>query len=299
MPIGALVRLMRPKQWTKNLLVFAGLLFTGSFSDRDLVLRALLAFAAMCLASSGTYAINDALDAERDRLHPKKKRRPVASGEIGKAAALAFGAILVVAGVSLSCAVNLVSGYVVFAYLGLQVMYNRTLKPRPVADVFGLSLGFILRAVLGAVAISVAISAWLLFCTGALALLLGFAKRRQEFLTQGDGRTATRASLGGYDRSSLDALVLVSACVAAICYGIYSIESPTAEAHPSLFLTTPFVFYGVCRYLYLIFARNEGGEPESILLKDPHIWGSVIGFVVVAALAMRGLEVTWIETGLR
>ncbi len=295
MPAGALFKLMRPKQWTKNFLVFAGLLFTASFSDRDLLIKALIAFAAMCLASSGTYALNDLMDVERDRLHPRKKNRPIAAGLVSKTAALVFGSVLIVFGLALSGFLNLESLGVMVAYLLLQVFYNGSLKRIPVADVFGLSLGFLLRAVLGTVAISVAISPWLLFCTASLALLLGFAKRRSEFVTMEEDRSQTRPSLGGYSRASLDALVLVSAAVAAICYGIYSIESPTAKSHPALFLTTPFVFYGVCRYLYIVFTFDEGGEPETVLLKDRHVQCSVLAFLVMAFLVLRGLSVPWIE----
>jgi 4-hydroxybenzoate polyprenyltransferase len=295
MRFGAIVRLLRPKQWTKNLLVFAGLLFTGSFEQRDLVLRALIAFAAMCLASSGTYAVNDALDASRDRLHPSKKGRPVATGEIAPLFAILIGFVLMAAGCAAAFLLNMASGLTVSSYLVLQAVYNGALKRIPVADVFGLSLGFVLRAVLGATCIAVVISGWLLFCTGALALLLGFAKRRHEFHAQGEDRSSTRESLGGYTGRALDALVLLAAGVASICYGIYSLESPTAESHPALFLTTPFVFYGICRYVYLIFAYDEGGEPESVLLRDPHIWGSVAAFVAMAALAMSGVEIPVLE----
>lgn len=290
---GAIVRLLRPKQCSKNLLVFAGLIFTGSFTVQDLVFRTLIAFAAMCLASSGTYALNDALDAPKDRLHSKKKNRPVASGEISPGIAIAIGLTLVAAGCGLAFYLNLASGYVVLSYLLLQALYNGALRKIPVADVFGISIGFVLRAMLGATAIWVSISGWLLFCTGALALLLGFAKRRNEFVAEQEG---SRESLGGYTLKALDSLVVIAACVAAICYGIYSLESPTAESHPALFLTTPFVFYGICRYVYLVFAYDEGGEPESVLLKDAHIWGSVIGFVVMAGLAMSGVEVPLIDS---
>ena len=289
---GAIARFLRPKQWSKNLLVFAGLLFTGSFTVTDLVVRTLIAFAAMCLASSGTYALNDALDAPKDRLHSKKKSRPVASGEVTLEVAVGLGLALMALGTTLAFSLNRASGFVVLAYLVLQALYNGALRRIPIADVFGLSIGFVLRAMLGATAIWVAISGWLLFCTGALALLLGFAKRRNEFLVEsGD----SRESLGKYTLKSLDSFVVIAACVAAICFGIYSLESPTAESHPALFLTTPFVFYGICRYVFLVFAYDEGGEPESVLLKDPHIWGSVIGFVAMAALAMSGVQVPLIE----
>lgn len=295
MPVGAVLRLMRPKQWSKNLLVFAGLLFTASFSEPDRLYRALFAFFAMCLASSGTYALNDALDAERDRRHPKKKDRPIAAGLVSPGCAIGLGTVLMALGVAGAFLLNRDSGFVMTAYLLLQALYNGSLKSIAVADVFGLSLGFVLRAMLGATCIDVKISGWLLFCTGALALLLGFAKRRHEFRTQGDDRESSRKALGGYSNASLDALVIVSSCVAAICYGIYSLESPTAAAHPALFLTTPFVFYGICRYVLIVFTYDEGGEPETVLLQDPHIIASILGFVLAAVMAMKGVQVPWID----
>lgn len=292
---AALVRLLRPKQWTKNLLVFAGIIFGGVLSDPDHWVRVLIAFAAMCLASSGTYALNDAADAERDRRHPKKRNRPVASGAITKAFAIGLGFVLIAVGVALGFYLNRGSGVTILAYLVLQALYNGAMKRVPVADVFGISIGFVLRAILGAACIQVKISGWLLFCTGALALLLGFAKRRHEFLLQGEGRSSSRESLGSYTKEALDALVLASACVAAICYGIYSLNSPTAQTHPGLFLTTPFVFYGICRYILVVFSNGEVGEPETVLLRDPHILGSVVGFIIAAAFAMQGYQLPVIE----
>jgi len=180
-------------------------------------------------------------------------------------------------------------------YVALQLLYNLGLKRVAVADVFLISLGFILRAALGAGAISVTISSWLLFCTGALALMLGFCKRRSEFILLGDRRTEVRESLGAYSRGALDALVIMFACGAALCYGVYAVQSPTAHKYPALILTSVFVFYGICRYVLIVFGKDEGGEPETLLFKDPHMVFSIVMFIVAAVLAMSGVKVPLLE----
>jgi 4-hydroxybenzoate polyprenyltransferase len=280
------IRLLRPKQWSKGLIVFAALLFTNSIGDVAKLSATLLTFAAISLVSSAVYVFNDFFDRERDRAHPVKKLRPLASGQVSPALGLTLGALCLAIGLSLGAITGASVFTLLVVYLGIQVAYNLSLKRIPVADVFVLSLGFVLRAVLGAVAIQAIISSWLLFCTGALALLLGFGKRRHEFTLQGDRREQSRESLGQYTQSSLDALLLVSAACAAMCYGIYCIDSTTAQEHPGLLFTSIFVFYGISRYLFLIFSSQEGGEPETLLLTDRHILASVVFFIITAALAM-------------
>lgn len=290
------VRLLRPKQWTKGFLVFAALLFTRSYLDPALVLLAVKAFFAMALVSSATYVVNDLADVERDRNHPIKKQRPIASGAVQPGAAIAIASVCLVAGLALGAWVNPLSLGLLVLYVAIQVAYNFGIKRVPVADVFFLSSGFVLRAALGAAAISVAISGWLLFCTGALALLLGFGKRRHEFRLQGEARATSRESLQGYTMPALDALVVVSAACAAMCYGIYCIDSVTATKYPALILTSVFVFYGISRYLFLIFAQDEGGEPEHLLFRDPQLVLSVALFLVAALFALSGTPVPLIES---
>lgn len=294
-----MIKLLRPKQWTKNLLVFAALLFTGSYGDTKLVGLAVLAFVAMCLISSGVYIFNDIRDKERDAKHPRKKNRPIASGSVSVATASAIGVVLLVAGLGLAFPLQAKAMWIVTVYLALQVLYNGWLKMVPIADVFLISSGFVLRAALGAAAINVQVSGWLLFCTGALALLIAFGKRRHEFVLQGEDRQASRESLQHYTRSALDSLVTMSACAAAICYGVYSLESGTAQKHPALIITAPFVFYGICRYVFLVFSVDEGGEPENLLFKDPHIVASLVLFVATALLAMSGLPMPLLDSASR
>lgn len=291
------MRLIRPKQWSKNLLVFAALLFTQSYGDSILVGRSLVAFAAMCLVSSAVYVLNDLLDAERDRNHPIKRDRPIASGRISAAFARWVGLVLLGAGVGLTLVLGASSCAVVVGYLVLQVAYNVRLKQIAVADVFTISLGFVLRAVLGASALDVSVSAWLLLCTGMLALLMGFAKRRHEYILQGEERTSSRESLAHYTRGSLDGFVLVSAGAAAMSYGVYAIESPTATRYPGLIVTCVFVFYGIYRYVFLAFSQDEGGEPETLLFTDPHMIVVLVLFTASAIAAMSGLQIPFIEVG--
>ncbi|GMV88451.1 MAG: UbiA prenyltransferase family protein [Chthonomonas sp.] len=285
---------MRPKQWTKNLLVFAAVLFVGRIGEPEAFGRAVLCFVAMCMTSSAVYVWNDLLDQERDRAHPIKKNRPLASGDIGPNAAVAMCVALLAGGLGIAAYLNTTTVVIVAVYLVMQVLYNLLLKAKPVADVFTIAVGFILRAAVGAAAVVVLISPWLLFCTGALALQLGFAKRRHELILQG-GATDSREALRGYSRSALDALVVMSACVAMVFYGIYSLLSETARTHPSLFVTSLFVGYGICRYVYLVFQSDEGGEPENLVFGDRHMLVSIVLFLITAFLAMRGVRIPIVD----
>jgi len=282
--------LLRPKQWTKNLLVFAALLFVGKFRDPHMVALALQAFFAMCLASSAVYVVNDLRDIERDRRHPRKKTRPLAAGTVKPPAAIVIAILCLVGSLALAFFINHSSLAIIGIYLVMQVLYNAWLKNVAVADVFCIGVGFVLRAALGAAALQVQISGWLLFCTGALSLMLGFSKRRNEFLTVPENGT-TRESLESYSKPALDALVGIFACGAALCYGIYSLESPTAKKYPGLVLTSLFVFYGIARYVLIVFSQDEGGEPETLLYKDPHILMSVLLFVLTSVLALSGFKI--------
>jgi 4-hydroxybenzoate polyprenyltransferase len=284
--VRAVLKLLRPKQYTKNLLVFTALLFTAGAGGADAWTKTLIAFFAMCLLSSAVYVVNDVLDAERDRAHPVKRTRPIASGAVS--VPLAWGIAAVLAGGSAALTFQLPRAAIVMIglYLAVQVLYNAGCKRIPVTDVFLIATGFVLRAALGAAAIDARFSGWLLFCTGTLALMLGFGKRRHEFILQGQDRAKSRESLVGYSRQALDTLVAICATGSAICYGVYSIESETARRHPMLLLTTLFVAYGVCRYVYVVFGQDEGGEPENLLLRDPHIIASVLLFVATAVLAL-------------
>jgi len=287
MSLRGLVRLARPHHWTKNLLVFAGLLFTGSFQNPEAWRASVSAFATMCLISSAFYAWNDVRDAERDLAHPRKRNRPIPSGEVSPGLAVAFASALLVVGALLAVQLRPAAFGLIALYAGIQLAYNAGLKAVPVLDACAVGSGFVLRAAVGAAAMGVAVSGWLLLCTGALALLVSFGKRRAEFHALGEQRSDVRPSLSAYTKESLDGLVTLAASTSVLCYGLYAIESHTARNHPSLFLTAPLVAYGVMRYLLLVFQGAEGiGEPDLLLIRDRHLVATVALFCVLAALAM-------------
>lgn len=281
------VALARPKQFTKNLLVFAALIFTNSFTETVPVVLSLLAFAAMCLLSASGYVLNDLLDAPKDRLHPKKRHRPIAAGTVSQTEAQVFAAVLLAGALALGILLGGDALLWLGLYAGIYLAYNFAFKAVAVADVFAISLGFVVRAALGAAAIDVTISGWLLLCTGALALTLGFGKRRSEFMSMGEQRGESRPSLLEYTLPSLDALLLLSAGGAVLSYGVYSIESATAARYPALVVTTLFVAYGVFRYVFLVLAQGEGAEPETMLVEDRHILASVLLFCLATVIALN------------
>lgn len=288
------LRLVRPKQWTKNLLVFAALLFTASWNDPRALQASLIAFLSLCLLSSASYVWNDLRDAEADRAHPVKRHRPIAAGLVGEQPASVLLLILFFGGLGAALALPPGAQFGLAGFAILQILYNIGVKSYSLLDIALVSLAFVTRAAVGALACQVPISGWLLFCTGALALMLISAKRRQEWVALGPG-SASRASLAGYSQGFLDALVVFSATLGALSFGIYAIESETARAHPALLLTTPFVLFGILRYLQLVFTTTEGEEPESLLLRDPLLLGTVALFVLVAAAAMSGLQAPFVQ----
>lgn len=297
--LGHYLRLLRPKQWTKNLLVFAALVFTKGYTEPETLAISIKAFIALCLVSSAVYAMNDVLDAERDRVHPKKRNRPIASGAVTPIKGIIVSLAALTAGGALTASLGSQFMLGIVFYLALQVAYNAWLKAIPVVDVVIVSTGFVLRAALGAIAIGSFISGWLLFCTGSLALLLASAKRRHEFHLMGDEKVSSRSALAQYSSLSLDAMVVFSAGLACMSYGIYAIESETALQHRSLLFTVPFVVLGVLRYLFIAFAKNDGGEPETVLVTDPQIIIAVVLFLISAVYAMEGGDIPIISNPVR
>lgn len=287
--VPAVVRLLRPKQWSKGLLVFAAPLFTRLIAKPEVIVRELIAFAAIALVSSAVYILNDLCDIERDRRHPTKCTRPLAAGAVSVSAATTLGILLALAGVGTSFYLGRNAVALIEVYAVLQVAYNVKLKHVAVADVFLLASGYVLRAALGAAAINVGVSGWLLFCTGALALLVGIGKRRAEFQLQTRTGIQTREALANYSLQGLDLMLAMAAGAALMSYGIYSLESPTGRQHVGLMLTALWVAYAIFRYVYLVVVQNEGDEPETLLFRDPHILTAVVLFVVTAALAMESM----------
>jgi 4-hydroxybenzoate polyprenyltransferase len=288
-----LIKVIRVKQWTKNVFVFAAFIFVKGWTHHGSSLSVLFAFLAMCFASSATYLVNDIYDIEKDRGHPIKKNRPIASGRISIGFASTMAGILFVLSLVLGYFSNVNVIFGLLAYLGLQVVYNLVLRNISVADVACIALGFVIRVVIGAIAISEPVSGWILLCTATLALMLGFGKRRHEFILMGS-ESNSRKSLAEYSLQSLDMLVAISATCAALTYSVYSIESPTARTYPGLILTTPFVIYGIARYIVIVFGSGESGEPESIVLKDKQLITIFIGYGIAAMIALAKLPLPFL-----
>jgi 4-hydroxybenzoate polyprenyltransferase len=273
-PAGVVWRSLRPAQWLKNGLVFAGLIFGGKLFDPAAVLAACLAALCFCLLSSGFYLINDVRDIDADRLHPVKRRRPVAAGELAPSHAGALGISLVVVAIIGSALLGIGFLLVAVTYAALMAAYNLGMKQIVIVDVFAIAAGFVLRAAGGAVAVDVSISPWLLICTMLLALLIGFGKRRHELVALEEA-SRHRRNLDVYSRPMLDQAVAVTAAGTLIAYAVYTFESDAVPYDHRMMLTIPIVAYGIFRYLYLLYQRGEGGSPETLLLSDRALLAAV------------------------
>jgi 4-hydroxybenzoate polyprenyltransferase len=274
---------LRVRQWTKNFLVFGGLIFAGRFDEPAAIRIALIVFAAFCCISSAGYLFNDIVDRRDDAQHPEKRDRPIASGRIKVAAALAVAVVLVAIGFGLMAYHGVRHGLLTLGlYAFNQAFYASVARRFAIFDVFVIGFGFLIRAVAGAAAISVSISPWLLVCTFLLSLFLGFAKRRHELELGSNSRT----SLSGYTTQLLDHFLLVSASSTLLAYSVYAIESDTAHAHPMMVLTIPFPAFGVFRYLQVVYKHNGGGHPDRALVRDPWMALTVILWVAVSLYAV-------------
>ena len=288
-PVGnlrGLLRTMRPRQWVKSIIVYAALVFDGKLFHLDLLLQTTLVFFAFCLLSSSVYIMNDLVDIEKDRQHPKKSTRPLPSGQLSPR--LAVGAAVALALLSLAGGfwVNLWVGVVLLVYLVQNVAYSFWLKNIVIIDVMVLSLGFLLRVVAGVIVVQVEnFSPWLYICVTLLALFLGFGKRRQEIvLLEGDASNH-RASLAEYNLPLLDQILAMITTSTLIAYTFYSFDAATALAHNKMLITVPFVFYFLARYLYLVHVRHLGGAPDELLLEDrPLLINSALWGIAVIAL---------------
>lgn len=272
-----LLRALRPRQWVKNLVLLAGILFT---LDRPHPLadwlRVLAAIAVFCALASAVYLVNDVCDLEQDRKHPRKRARPLAAGQITVRQALTAATVLALAGMAGALALGGGFAGVAALYLALTAAYSLRLKHEVLLDVMALSGCYVLRAVAGAEVISVAISPWLLVCTTLGALLVGLAKRRNELCTLEDA-SAHRRSLDSYTLPMLDQMIAVVAGSTLMAYMLYTVTSQTARQHPLLMTTIPYVVYGVFRFFYLMHRHGKGGDPSREVIEDP-------GLVICALL---------------
>ena len=287
------VRLLRVKQWTKNAVVFAAFVFALGDRNQNLAAwelwKVCLAALAFSFVSSGVYIFNDLRDARQDRLHPLKRHRPIAAGEVSPGGAVLIGLLLLAAGLGGAWRLGTDLLAVLGGYLVLQVVYTLWIKHIALVDVIVISLGFVLRALAGAVVIHVKISPWLLVCALLLALFLGLCKRRHEKVNlAGQG---TRASLDGYDERLLDLLITMAGSAALVCYSIYTLwpETVAKFGTPWLGATIPFVVFGIFRYMDLVYRQDKGDRPEQILLTDGPLMADVVlyGLAVLSILLGR------------
>ena len=290
------LRALRPHQWVKNVFVFAALVFAGKLTDSEAALQALLAFVAFCAAASAIYLVNDVADYERDRLHPKKKRRPIASGLVARRTALLMSAGLAPLGLGLAWSLNHRTGAVVTAYTVVNVLYSFGFKHLVLLDVFVIATGFLLRVIAGAFAIDVGVSPWLLICTFFGALFLAFCKRRNELTTLGEDAAAHRGNLAAYSTVYIDKMVSSLAGMTVMSYALYTID-PRVMARlgtDGLVLTVPLVLFGVFRYLYLVHQEGKGGSPTEVLLTDR----SVQAITLLLMVSVVGLIYFQLDLGL-
>lgn len=262
---------LRPRQWTKNVFVLAALVLTGKLGQPDDTMAAAAAFVLFCAVSSAVYLVNDLVDVRQDRLHPVKRHRPLAAGELQPAAAAWSAALLALIGLVGGFMVNTLLGWVIVAYLLLQVSYTVVLKHMVILEVLAIAGGFVLRVLAGGAAIDSPISPYLYLSVIFLALFQGFSKRRHELWVLAEAAGDHRPSLCEYTMELLDHFIVIAATATIVTYSLYAIESPARPPGISanmLLLTIPFVLYAVFRYLYLVHVQGEGGTPEDMLLSD-------------------------------
>lgn len=264
-PLLAAVQALRPRQWTKNGLLLAALLFSFSFTDPELVLRALAGVASFCLVSSTGYLFNDIRDREADARHPKKRHRPIASGRLPLPAAWGLTASCLVAGLGLALALSPGFLAVALLYFATTMSYTLVFKHHAILDVMFIAAGFLWRAAAGAVAISVAISPWLLVCTGFLALFLGFNKRRGELALLEEDAARFRRNLAIYTPALLDEFQAITTSGTVISYALWCVLGSTT---PWMLVTLPHVLYVIFRYIYLVQAQGKGDAPDETLVSD-------------------------------
>ena len=282
----SLLRSMRPRQCTKNVFVFAALLFDSKLFQLNYVLISLLGFAVFCLLSSAVYLINDVVDAPADRLHPTKRNRPIAHGDIPTSLAIGWAALLALVALAAAFAQDPGFGMLGLVYFVSTVLYTFVLKHLVIVDVLIIALGFVLRVGGGAILVdAVRFSPWMYVCMLLLALLLGFGKRRQE-LVELDGNASTRAILSEYSVPLLDQIISIVTGATLVAYAFYTFSAPQLPANHAMMLTIPFVMYGVFRYLYLVHVKGAGGAPDEILLTDRPLQLSIALWALTAIIAL-------------
>ncbi len=291
--LRGLLKTLRPHQWIKNLVLFAGLIFAGGLADGELIGLATSGFMVFCLLSGAVYIINDIVDLAKDRRHPEKRMRPLASGELSMGLAAAAGTVAAAGGLAWAYSIHASFGHVSLGYLLLNMLYSVVLRRVVILDVMSIAIGFVLRAAASVEVLRVAapgteLSPWLLICTFFLALFLGLGKRRAEAISLGEGRGGHRATLDHYPIVFVDGLIGIVTASTIVSYSIYTIWPGTVEKIGSagLVYTIPFVVYGLFRYLFMVLADGGGAKPSKALTSDIHLavavllWVGVVIYVV-------------------
>lgn len=281
--IKELIISMRPKQWYKNLIIFIGIVFSLNLLNLNLWIDAISAFAIFCAISGSIYVINDIIDIDKDKNHPKKRLRPIASGKLKANYAIISVIILVALSFSVSYLINILFLISVLTFFILLLVYSLFLKHLIIVDVMIISTGFVLRAIAGCLAVGVLVSPWLIICAFLLALFLGIGKRRHELVLLGDNAANHRKILDGYSTEMLDQMINITTSALIMSYSLYTFFTGKL----AIMLTIPFAFYGLFRYIYLVHAKNFGGEPE-MLFKDKGMILSMGLWVLLVIIVLYG-----------
>jgi len=282
---------MRPKQWVKNVFVFAPLVFDEKLLNPNYLARTVAGFILLCLISGTVYIINDLVDAEKDRQHPRKRNRPIASGQLPLGAALTAAVLIPLAILPTGFLLAPLFGFILLGYLLLQIAYSFLLKNLVIIDVLVIAAGFVLRVAAGVPLVEAArFSPWMYVCMALLALFIGFNKRRHELVLLKGNANAHRESLQEYNLPLLDQIISIVTAATLVAYAFYTFSAPNLPANHAMMLTIPFVLYAVFRYLYLVQVRGLGGEPEEIVLRDRPLQAGVLlwGLSVVLIMYFSG-----------
>ena len=283
-----MIRLLRPAHWAKNVFVLAPLVFAQRLTDTEAVHNGLMAFAAFCLASSAVYVFNDIRDRAEDRLHPMKRFRPIAAGDVSVFSATLLGSLLAIVSLVLAASLGWPFFIILAIYLVSNQLYSAGLKHTVILDVMIVSLGFVLRVLAGGAAVHVQVSAWLLLCTFFIALFLAFSKRRHELILLAEDASGQRPVLSHYSPEFLDQMINVVTASTVVAYAMYAISPETVEKFQTqhLIYTIPMVLFGIFRYLYLIYQKHTNRNPTEAILRDPPflinmlLWGLAALWIV-------------------
>ena len=284
--VRGLLKSMRPRQWVKNVVVFAALVFDSKLFLPHYVIASVIGFVVLCLLSSAVYLINDSADVAADRLHPTKRNRPIARGDVPVPFAIAFAGVLVIVALGIAFVTHIGFGLIALGYFTITTLYTFKLKHIVILDVIVLAIGFVLRVAAGTVLVSaVRFSPWLYVCMSMLALLIGFGKRRQELMELGD-KAGTRAILREYNLPLLDQIISIITGALVVSYTFYTFSAPQLPANHSMMLTIPFVLYALFRYLYLVHVKGQGAAPDELVFKDRPMQVAIGLWAVAVVIAL-------------